>query len=107
MSRELLRKTSGYFLGSAPNELLAVLCLRRRRGPWAGAYPHRSVDEAAVESLPGGIDTRVSWQARGLLMFQEDLMAILSRFGGLDPIDAYQLVSSMALHQAEKVRKGE
>ena len=40
-------------------------------------------------------------------MFQEDLMAILSRFGGLDPIDAYQLVSSMALHQAEKVRKGE
>jgi DNA polymerase III alpha subunit len=65
------------------------------------------VDEAAVKTLPEGIDTRVLWQARGLPMFQEDLMAILSRFGGLDPIDAYQLVSAMALHRDEKVRKGE
>ena len=40
-------------------------------------------------------------------MFQEELMAILSRFGGLDPIDAYDVVSVMALHQEEKVRKGE
>lgn len=40
-------------------------------------------------------------------MCQKDLMVILSRFGGLDPIDAYQLVSALALHQAEKVRKGE
>jgi DNA polymerase III alpha subunit len=40
-------------------------------------------------------------------MFQEDLMVILSRFGGLETIDAYQLVPAMALHQAEKVRKGE
>jgi hypothetical protein len=73
-------------------------------------WPERirtAVDEAAVKSLPEGIDTRFLWQARGLPIFQEDLMAILSRFGGLDPIDAYQLVSAMGFHQDEKVRKGE
>ena len=34
-------------------------------------------------------------------------MVLLSRCGGLDPIVACQFVSAMALHQAEKVRKGE
>ena len=73
-------------------------------------WPERirtAVDEAAVKILPNGIDTRSLLQARGLPMFQEELMAILSRFGALDPIDAYQLVSAMSLHQDEKARKGE
>jgi hypothetical protein len=80
--------------------------------PWRidAGWPERirtAVDEAAGKSPPEGIDMRILSQARGLPMFQEDLMAILSRFGGLDPIDAYDLVSAMALHQDEKVRKGE
>jgi DNA polymerase III alpha subunit len=88
-----------------------VLC-QQLDDPWRieAGWPERirtAVDEAAVKMLPEGIDTRFLWQARGLPMFQEDLMAILSRFGGLDPIDAYGLVSAMALHQDEKVRKGE
>jgi hypothetical protein len=88
-----------------------VLC-QQLDDPWRieAGWPERirtAVDEAAVKMLPEGIDTRFLWQARGLPMFQEDLMAILSRFGGLDPIDAYQLVSAMALHRDEKVRKGE
>jgi hypothetical protein len=88
-----------------------VLC-QQLEDPWRieAGWPERirtAVDEAAVRSLPEGIETRFPWQARGLTMFQEDLMTILSRFGGLDPIDAYQLVSAMALHQDEKVREGE
>jgi len=88
-----------------------VLC-QQLDDPWRieAGWPERirtAVDEAAVKMLPEGIDTRFLWQARGLPMFQEDLMAILSWFGGLDPIDAYDLVSVMALHQEEKVRKGE
>ena len=67
----------------------------------------RSRDERAAAPQTGEIDAGVLLQARGLPMFQEDLMAILSRFGGLDPIDAYRLVSAMALHRTETVRQGE
>jgi hypothetical protein len=88
-----------------------VLC-QQLDDPWRieAGWPERirtAVDEAAVKTLPEGIDTRGLWQARGYPMFQEDLMVILSRLGGLDPVDAYPLVSAMALHQDEKVRKGE
>ena len=33
-------------------------------------------------------------------------MTLLSRFGGLDLIEAYRLVTAIAFHRAEKVRSG-